>query len=118
MPFSIVKKSPKCWEVINTESGKIHSKCSTESKAKAQMKLLYGVESGKWKPTKASGCGGIGVGGEIPWIAKLRIAENPYIADGAGMPSNLVGKNQYDTFISRSSQAFSPTIKKPLFQQG
>ena len=51
MPFEVKKISPKCWEVVNSETGVIHSKCTTKTKAMAQMRLLYGVESGKWKPT-------------------------------------------------------------------
>jgi hypothetical protein len=47
MPYSIKRISPKCWEVLNTETGEIHSKCATKSKAEAQVRLLYGVESGK-----------------------------------------------------------------------
>ena len=49
MPYEIQRKG-KCWSVVNTDTGKVHSRCATEAKAKAQMRLLYGVESG-WKPT-------------------------------------------------------------------
>jgi len=40
MPYEIVKKNEKCYEVKNTESGKIHSRCTNEKKAKAQVRLL------------------------------------------------------------------------------
>lgn len=50
MPYKIEHTSPKCWSVINTDTKKVHSRCTTEAKAKSQMRLLYGVESG-WKPT-------------------------------------------------------------------
>jgi hypothetical protein len=51
MPYSIEKTSPKCWTVKNTETGAVKAKCTSEKKAKAQMRLLYGLESG-WKPKK------------------------------------------------------------------
>lgn len=54
MPYSLEHTSPKCWSVVNTDTGKIHSKCSSKKKAQAQMRLLYGVESG-WTPKKKGG---------------------------------------------------------------
>ena len=51
MPFEIKHPSPRCWSVVNTKTGKVHSKCSTKKNAERQMKLLYGIESGKWEPT-------------------------------------------------------------------
>lgn len=51
MPYEIQHPTPRCWQVVNTDTGKVHSKCTTKTKAQAQMRLLYGVESGKWKPT-------------------------------------------------------------------
>lgn len=50
--------SPRCWEVVNTETGKLHSKCSTEAKAKAQLRLLRGVEAG-WETAN-------------PWIGHVK----------------------------------------------
>ena len=50
MPYSVIKVSPKCWSVINSETEKVHAKCTTKKNAEAQMRLLYGLESGKWKP--------------------------------------------------------------------
>lgn len=45
--YKITKKGkPVCYSVINTESGKVHAKCSTLKDAKAQVRLLYGLESG------------------------------------------------------------------------
>lgn len=52
MPYLILHKSPRCWAVINKETGRVHAKCTTETKAKAQMRLLYGIESGKLVPRK------------------------------------------------------------------
>lgn len=48
MPYSIVVK--KCYSVVNTKTGKVHSKCATEANAKKQIKLLYSVEK---KPSKS-----------------------------------------------------------------
>lgn len=50
MPYELKHPSPRCWSVVNTETGEVHSKCSTKQKAEAQMRLLYGVETG-WKPS-------------------------------------------------------------------
>ena len=52
MPYELKKISPKCWQVVNKDTGVVHSKCTTKAKAEAQMRLLYGVESGKWSPSK------------------------------------------------------------------
>lgn len=52
MPYTSQKKG-KCWEVVNTDTGKVFAKCTTEEKAKAQLRLLRGVESGKWKPSSS-----------------------------------------------------------------
>jgi hypothetical protein len=73
MPYTIVKLNPKtyqvidkesgktthlinkkmkdCFAVINTENGKVHAECTSLQNAKAQLRLLYGLESGNWKPT-------------------------------------------------------------------
>jgi hypothetical protein len=51
MPFEISKKG-MCYSVVNTDTGRAHSKCSTKANAMKQMKLLYGVESG-WKPSSS-----------------------------------------------------------------
>lgn len=51
MPYEARQISPRKWEVINTETGKVHSTGTSKKKAMAQVRLLYGVESGDWKPT-------------------------------------------------------------------
>ena len=51
MPYEVIRASPRCWQVVNKETGKVHAKCTTKKNAEAQMRLLYGVESGKWKPS-------------------------------------------------------------------
>jgi len=43
MPYKIIKDG-KCYKVINSKTGKIHSNCSTEMKAKAQIRLLKNLE--------------------------------------------------------------------------
>ena len=49
MPYLILHKSPRCWAVINKETGRVHAKCTTETKAKAQMRLLDQIEKGTEK---------------------------------------------------------------------
>lgn len=52
MPFAIRKVPNKnCYRIRNTETGRIHSKCSTLENAKAQLRLLRGIEYGNFKPT-------------------------------------------------------------------
>lgn len=50
MPYAL-RKTSKGWGVINTETGKWKSKDIPKERAQRQMRLLYGIESGKWKPT-------------------------------------------------------------------
>lgn len=50
MPYEIEHTSPKCWTVKNTKTGEIKAKCTSQKKAEAQLRLLYGLESG-WKPS-------------------------------------------------------------------
>ena len=52
MPFAIRKVPNKnCYRIRNTDTGRIHSKCSTLENAKAQLRLLRGIEYGNFKPT-------------------------------------------------------------------
>lgn len=67
MPYDLVKKSAKCWEVVNTETGKTKAKCTTEEKGKAQLRLLRGIESGKWKPSGKKGSSSTN-----PWISHVK----------------------------------------------
>lgn len=50
MAYQVLHVSPRCWQVVNKETGTIHAKCTTKTKAMAQMRLLYGVEKGTIKP--------------------------------------------------------------------
>ena len=50
MPY-IVRKQGNWWLTVNAESGKIKGKHKSRKLAVSQMKLLYGIESGGWKPT-------------------------------------------------------------------
>lgn len=50
MPYA-VRKTKHGYGVINTETGKWKSRDIPLERAKAQMRLLYGIESGKWRPT-------------------------------------------------------------------
>lgn len=44
MPFIIRKvRNKDCWQVKNAETGKIYAKCTTKSKAEAQLRLLHMV---------------------------------------------------------------------------
>ena len=49
MPY-IIRKKDNQWLVINTENNKIKGRHKTKKLAAAQMRLLYGIESG-WRPT-------------------------------------------------------------------
>lgn len=65
MPYEILHPSPRCWTVVNTDTGAIHAKCSTKKNAQSQMRLLYAIEKG-WKPTgKKMDGGSIHTGREI-----------------------------------------------------
>ena len=45
MPYNLTKEKKTCWVVQNTETGKIHSKCTTKKKAEAQIRLLESLEN-------------------------------------------------------------------------
>lgn len=49
MPYKSIQKG-KCFSVVNTETGKPASKCTTKTKADKQQRLLRGVEKGTFKP--------------------------------------------------------------------
>jgi hypothetical protein len=40
MPYSIRRKSKRCFQVKNKKSGRVASKCTTLQKAKRQVRLL------------------------------------------------------------------------------
>jgi hypothetical protein len=45
MPYSIRKvRNKQCYRVKNTETGKVHAKCSTKLNAERQLRLLNAVE--------------------------------------------------------------------------
>jgi hypothetical protein len=45
MPIKIRKvRNKECWMVYNAQTGKIHSKCTSLAKAKAQKRLLDSLE--------------------------------------------------------------------------
>lgn len=52
MPYEIEKRGDK-WVVINADTGKVKGTHDSKVKAQRQMRLLYGIESGEWKPTGA-----------------------------------------------------------------
>jgi len=57
MPYSIKKHTEdgkKCYSVITTETGTVHSKCTTLAKAKAQLRILNATLE-KTEPKKSSG---------------------------------------------------------------
>lgn len=70
MPYEVRQKSARCWEVVNTETGRVHAKCTTETKAKAQMRLLYGIEKGNLVPRKKSSSSKKGT--MNPWIQHVK----------------------------------------------
>jgi len=48
MPYAVKRKGSR-YQVVNTETGKIHS-TTTKEKAEKQVKLLRGIER-DWQPT-------------------------------------------------------------------
>jgi len=40
MPYIMKKVNDRCYQVISTITGKIHSNCATKAKALAQLRLL------------------------------------------------------------------------------
>jgi hypothetical protein len=52
MPYTIVRVGAREYSVINAITGRVHSYGTTLAAAKAQMRLLYGVEHG-WKPSRS-----------------------------------------------------------------
>lgn len=50
MPYRIEKRGNK-WVVVNEDTGKVKGTHDSEEKARAQMRLLYGIEHGL-KPRK------------------------------------------------------------------
>ena len=47
MPYTIRKvRNQECYCVKNTETGRIHAKCTTRQKAERQVRLLESIESG------------------------------------------------------------------------
>ena len=42
--YIINKRNKTCFSVVNTESGKVHSNCTSLQNAKAQLRLLYGLQ--------------------------------------------------------------------------
>ena len=50
MPYKVEKRGDK-WVTLNTETGKVKGTHNSKVKALRQMRLLYGIESGEWKPT-------------------------------------------------------------------
>lgn len=77
--YLINKKNKTCFSVINTETGKVHAKCTSLQNAKAQLRLLYGVESGTFKPTKG-------------------LQRRPEVAlETNGKPSTMKGKGDVET---------------------
>jgi hypothetical protein len=51
MPYQILHHG-KCYKVVNSQTGKVHAECTTEDKAKAQIRLLMGIEKGTLKLRK------------------------------------------------------------------
>lgn len=109
MPYTL-KKDGKTWQVINTETGKVHSKGTTKAKAEAQIRLLHGI-------THESG-GGIGPG-PYDVINDMRISSNPTVSVPHGQPHTVgfgIG-GPYDRFLNSRHPAFKPKNKSPLFEQ-
>lgn len=54
MPYKINQISPRRYQVVNAETGTIHSKSTTRKKAEAQLRLLENLEKKEMKPKRAT----------------------------------------------------------------
>ena len=53
MPFAIRKHTRKhCYTVYNSNTRRIHAKCTSKARAEKQLKLLRAVVFGNFKPTR------------------------------------------------------------------
>ena len=71
MPYDIVHFSPKCWGVVNVETGRVHSKCSTKKNAEAQIRLLRGVEHGMVVRKRGKGAGEQKITVDVPLMIRI-----------------------------------------------
>ena len=58
MPYTIrrVPKSKKCYQVLNTKTRRVFSRCSTKENAKKQLRLLRAIQYNKnFVPRKSLG---------------------------------------------------------------
>ena len=54
MPYAIRKvRNKNCYSVTNKETGQVKARCSSLKNAKAQVRLLYGIDSGSLVPIKS-----------------------------------------------------------------
>jgi hypothetical protein len=51
MPYQIRRTPDGAYEVVNKVTGEVHARHTSELKARAQLRLLHGVENG-WHPHK------------------------------------------------------------------
>jgi hypothetical protein len=47
LPYAIKPAGKNLFKVVNTQTGKVHAKATSLTKAKAQMRLLYSKERKK-----------------------------------------------------------------------
>lgn len=45
MPYEIIRKNQRCYEVKNSQTGRIHAKCTSKKKAEAQVRLLEQISA-------------------------------------------------------------------------
>lgn len=48
MPTKIIKKSPKCYSLVNTITNRVYSKCTTKDKVQSQKRIIDNYET-SWK---------------------------------------------------------------------
>lgn len=46
MPYQIIRKNQRCYEVINSITGRVHAKCTSKKKAQGQIRILENLEAG------------------------------------------------------------------------
>lgn len=143
MPYSIIKLNPKtyqvvekdskkiaylinkrnktCFSVINTDTGKVHSNCTSLQNAKAQLRLLYGLEKGTFKPTgkppkkslpETKGAGDYGDYGEYDEAEETEYGDGMYISTRTPVEHLRVSKIEGEGLFAAGTETTTPPPKE------
>ena len=66
MPYNIIKNPDGTYKVVSKDSGKVHAKKTSKSKAKAQMRVMYEAEHGEKAKKRAKSKGGTKGKSKVP----------------------------------------------------